>query len=365
MLWRKRFVVAPQHRINGYIGEGFTVKVRICDIAKAAGVSSASVSNALNGRKGVGDSTTKRIVSIAREMGYVHEKNPNRKFIRLVVFKRHGLVVMDTQFFAELIEAMGRQAMQLGYDMAVTHMHKEMDVDYMERIDSICHEECAGVVLLATEMFEEDIRLFEHTLSPLLVLDSCFHHFDFNTVVMDNYEAGYIATEHLIQMGHQAIDHITASVPFNNMAFRRQGYEDAMKKYGLPHSKRKTWSVMPTLEGAHADMASLLAGLEGETMPTAFFAANDIIALGCVRALKEAGYRVAEDVSVIGMDDLAISQIASPALSTIRVSREDIGRIVVRRLVEMMDREAPQSTQKTQVGVTLIKRDSVYNLKTE
>ena len=338
--------------------------MRVRDVAMKAGVSAATVSNALNTKGGVSQDNSRRILSIARDMGYIQKRAPGayRSHIRLVIFKRHGLVVMDTQFFAEIIAAMERQARRLGYELMITNIQMDKDPDYQDRIGNICHEDCAGIMLLATEMFLEDLALFTNTRAPLLVLDSLFVNEAFNCVVMDNFEAGYMATQRLIAMGHIRIEHITSSVRFNNMRYRRLGYESAMEDNKLPLPKDFLWHVTPTLEGAYRDMGQQLEA-RTKDMPTAFFAANDIIAVGCVRAMKEKGLKLPMDVSIIGMDDLAICQVANPPLSTIRVYREDIGSIAIIRLSQMMDKDTPRCIQKIQVGVTLVDRQSVRDLR--
>ncbi len=339
------------------------MKIRIRDIAERAGVSPATVSNALNGKAGVGEKKQKQILSIAREMGYAVDKSSglSKEYIRLVIFKRHGLVVMDTQFFAEMIENITREARQNGFELLITHIHMEKDEDYLEQIHEICSEDCAGVLLLATEMFEEDVRLFNKSRAPLLVLDSLFRHEALNCVVINNYEAGYMATQRLIAMGHTRIEHVTASVRFNNMRYRRKGYEAAMSKNHLPLPENYLWQVTPTVEGAYRDMLDLLDKRK-EPLPTAFFVANDVMAVGCVRALKDKGYQLPADVSIIGMDDLEICQVSNPPLSSVRVYREDISRIAVQRLVSMMDPTSPRSIQKIEVSVMLMERQSIRDL---
>ncbi len=341
---------------------GSDMKVRVKDIAERAGVSPASVSNALGGRGGVSEETARRIQSIAREMGYAFGQDaPSiKRYVRLVSFKRHGLVLMDTQFFAEMIEALERQCHQAGFDMVVTNIHMEKDQDYLERIRDICRESCAGIMLLATEMYLEDLQLFAHTRAPLLVLDSLFQNERFNCVTMNNLEAGYMATERFIKMGHTRIEHITSTVRFNNMRYRRIGYEQCMADCKLSVPEGAIWRVTPTLEGAYRDMYALL-GARKDSMPTAFFAGNDIIAAGCVRAMKEHGLRIPADVSIIGMDDLAVCQITNPVLSTVRVFREEIARIALGRLVAMMNETMFSCIQKIEVSVELIDRKSVLD----
>lgn len=340
------------------------MKVRIRDIAEQAAVSVATVSNALNGKNGVGNETAKRIFTIARELGYVFDKPsaPANGYIRFVLFKRHGLVVMDTQFFAEVIEGVTRECRKSGLELMITHIHMQKDEDYLSRIHDICQENCAGILLLATEMYPEDVELFAHAKAPLLVLDSMFSHKELNCIVMSNYEAGYTATERFIKMGHVAIDHITSTVRFNNIIFRRQGYEAAMRDYKLHTGAESIWRVTPTIEGAYEDFSRLLDKREAP-LSTAFFVANDIIAVGCVKAFQEHHIRIPDDVSIIGMDDLAISQITNPPLSTIRVFREDLCRIAVKRLVELIDPTASRCIQKTTVSIAMVDRKSIRDLR--
>lgn len=339
------------------------LKIRLKDVAQKAGVSPASVSNVLNGKGGVSDATAVLIRSIAQDMGYSTGKNMAQRkgYVRFVSFKRHGLVVMDTQFFAEIIEALENQCHQAGIKMMISSIHLGNDVDYRDRIREICQEDSAGILLLATEMYSQDVELFSQTKAPLVVVDSLFRNQRFNCVMMDNYDAGYQATSYLINKGHTRIEHITTTVRLNNMKYRRLGYEAAMADAKLSTSDSLNWQVTPTLEGAYRDMLALLEHRKG-MLPTAFFAANDIIAVGCLRAFHERGYRVPDDVSIIGMDDLAICQVANPTLSTIRVFRDDIARVAVQRLLDMMGDNCPRCILKIQVGVELVERQSVNQI---
>ncbi len=339
------------------------MKATIRDVAARAGVSVATVSNALNGRKGVGQATRQQIEQIAREIGYDFEpqRTAKRDYIRLVVFKRHGLVLMDTQFFMELMDGIERECHLSGLDMMISNIHMEQDGDYLERVKGICKEECAGILLLATEMHQEDMRLFASTAAPLLVLDSLFPHLSKNMVAIANQDAGYLATEHLINMGHTRIGHITSSARFQNMGYRRMGYEDAMREHHLEQFIDYSWRVTPTIEGAYLDVMALLE--QKPRLSSAYFAANDIIAAGFARALKEHGYKLPGDVSMIGMDDLQICQVNSPPLSTVRVIKREMGRVAVRRLVEMADKRAPDCIQKIEVGVELVERKSIRDLR--
>ena len=346
-----------------YVKRTMKMKVRVRDIAVKAGVSSATVSNALNGRPGVSIENAQMIKTIAEEMGYSVIKGAHdtakRSYVRLVMFKRSGLVVMNTQFFLELIESIERECRAFGLELIITHIHIKNDADYPEQIQAICADHCMGVLLLGTEMEQENLSLFDHCRSPLLVLDNLFRHEKVNTVVMDNYDAGFKATSYLHAAGHTMIGHITSSMEFSNMHDRRQGFEAVMTAHRLPVDENSFWRVAPTLEGAYHDMKELLES--GRKLPTAFFAGNDIMAVGCVRALVEKGYSIPKDISIIGMDDLSICNFCMPPLTTIRVSRPGLGVASVRILLKLM--KDMDCGIKAILSVELVERGSVAQMK--
>ena len=346
--------------------EDVLMKPRIRDIAAVAKVSPATVSNALNGKPGVSAAVTEQILAIAREMGYepgskARPEN-DRQHVRLVLYKSHGLVVMDTEFFAELIEGIQMECQHNGLELIVSHINMLTDKDYKQRIRDFCAEECAGILLLGTEMNSEDLKRFAGCKSPLVVLDNLFRHEPVHSVVMNNYDAGYQATNALYAAGHRRIDHITSATHFNNNRYRRKGYEAAMTEHQLAFGPENLWHVTPSIEGAYHEMTRHLQS--GRKLPTAFFAANDLMAIGCIRALTEAGYKVPEDVSIIGMDDTAVCQACMPPLSTIRVYRKDLGAAAIRTLLNI----APvmqHSVIKTELSVDLVMRNSVKVLAQE
>jgi DNA-binding LacI/PurR family transcriptional regulator len=335
------------------------MKIRVRDIAKKAGVSPATVSNALNGKPGVSKEKALAVIRIASELGYAiprQEDSLQKRHVRLVVFKRHGLVVMDTQFFAELIESIERSCRAEALELMITHIHILQDKDYVSRVRAICKEDCAGILVLGTEMYPEDLALFANHQAPLVVLDNLFRREAVHSVVMNNYNAGYIATEALYDAGHRRIGHITSNVDFNNMRYRRKGYEAAMAQHGLSIGEGSFWRVAPTMDGAYRDMLALLQ--KKPQLPTAFFACNDIMAVGCIRAMNEMGVRIPRDVSVIGMDDMSLCLFVTPQLSTIRVFRQEMGAVAVRTLLHVVGNLA-LSQIKTELSVELVMRGSV------
>ena len=338
-------------------------KVRLQDVASKAGVSVATVSNVLNNRKGVSKEVAEKILRLCEEMGYVPASaEPQlKKSIRLVVTKKHGLVVINTQFFTELIEGIEAECRNHHIDLMITHLQITDTAETEQLIESICTEDCLGIILLATELCEKDLKLFTKTRSPLVVLDNTGEHLNLNTVVIDNYEAGYLAGKMLIEKGHKRIGHITSAPGFPNMAERKNGFFRALHESGSVCPEEDRIALTPTIEGAFRDMDRWLSENRSPEF-TAVFAANDILALGAVQAFSKHGIRVPEDISVIGMDDLSFCQIARPNLSTIHVPRRQLGKAAVLRLIQIAEHPGETQYERHCVGVRPVNRESVKSL---
>lgn len=338
------------------------MKPTLRDIAKRANVSPATVSNALNDREGVSKAVQEQILSIAREMGYRTDRDQHRssRHVRLIIYKAHGMVVMDTPFFSELTESIQLECRRSGLELLISHINVREDEDYITQIRSFCTEECAGVILLGTEMSVQELALFKELRSPIVVLDNIFRFEKVHAVVMNNVEAGHLAAATLYDHGHRNIGHITSSVAFSNMTDRTRGFREGLQERGLSLSESQIWPVRPTMNGAYEDMLALLQ--QGRALPSAFFAGNDIMAIGCMRALAVMGYRVPEDVSIIGMDNTAICEACTPQLSTIHVYKRELGVMAMRTLLSLTD-GTMHSVIKVEVGVSVTLRDSIKTIR--
>ena len=339
------------------------MKLTMRDIAAQAKVSPATVSNALNGRPGVSDSVKEHILTIAREMGYqsAREAGKSNRYVRLIIYRSHGIVVADTPFFSELIESIQSECHQEGLELMISHVHAQEDSDFEAQIHAFCNEKCAGIILLATEMSPEELGRFTDLRSPMVVLDNSFASENVHSVVMNNWEAGYLAAKELLSAGHRDIGHITSSVAFRNNSERTAGFRAGLAEAGLELPEEKIFPVLPAMNGAYEDMKRLIAE-RGGRLPGAFFAGNDWMAIGSMRAIKEAGYRVPEDVSIVGMDDTAICEACTPQLTTVHVYRRELGMTVIRTLLSVIHQGTPCAI-KTTVGVKIVPRGSVKNLR--
>ncbi len=283
----------------------------------------------------------------------------NRRSLRFVIFRRHGHVVTDTPFFSSLIEGIVKECRYQGYELLISHL-SIADEDYTESISNICSDFTSGLILLATEMLMEDIKLFEKCPYPVILIDNCFREGIYDSVLINNEDAAYKATKYLIDNGHTKIGYLNSSAYINNFYYRKQGYLEAIKEGNLVGMEAFHVKLAPSMDGAYLDMLEFLNSKS--ELPTAFFADNDTIAFGAMKALMEKGYKIPEDISIIGFDDMPFCEITSPRLTTIKVYKQEMGSLAVKRLIKKLE-SSDTIIQKTEIYTELIIRDSVKDIR--
>ncbi len=333
------------------------MKVGIKNISEITGYSVATVSNALNHKPGVNNETLLRIFQTAQEIGYINNKRINR--IRFVTYKRNGLIVDDTPFFPAIIDGVEREAKTGGYETVFCTLDKESS-DYDTQVSAILKDPTAAILLLGTEMTEEDYAPYKQSICPLVLLDGWCDSHQFDSILINNTDSVFYAVEHLINKGHKRIGYLKGKFRIKNFAYRAAGLMQALDSHKIPLLQQDVVTLLSTMEGAYRDMRIWLK--TAESLPTAFFADNDVIALGAIRALKEAGIKIPEDVSVIGFDNLMLGEVSSPRLTTIHVYKQEMGQLAVRRLIENIKNNNMGVKTKTLLCTSLIERESVLEL---
>lgn len=335
--------------------------ISVRKLAQLLGVSPASVSLALNGKPGVSEETREKILAAALQHGLKPVSAPaavrRSSDITLAVYRKHGSICGDTEFFSAVIEGMNAEACRRGFRLHVTYIYSDAWED--RQLEDLRRSGAAGCVLLATEMQQKDIQKFDDFPLPLVVLDSFFPGRCGAYVTIDNFEGARMAVRHLLSRGHRRIGHMASAVPISNFSERKQGLLAALSEY--PEATLQSFPVGTTPEQAYSDMSAHLRRrpFDPALYPTAFFADNDIIAVSCIRAFREWGVRIPEDISVIGFDDVPLSCVTSPRLSTVRVEKETLGRLAITLLRDRMDNPAASAPVKLSVGTSLCLRESV------
>jgi Transcriptional regulators len=335
------------------------MKTIMQDIAKLAGVSPGTVSNALNNRKGVGKETKDKILKIAEDMGYGRTNKEESNIIRFIIYKKQGYVVSDTPFFSALIEGIEEECRADGFELIVSQIihkvHNEDDI-----IEIIKEEQIAGVLLLSTEMDEEDLKPFEKLNIPVVLLDNYFNDVDFDQVIINNTQGAYQAVKYLVMNGHKEIGCLGSSKLIKNFVQRYEGFKDALLDSKLSIHYEYEVVLEPTLDGAYKDMKEVLNDKDFK-LPTVYFALNDIIAFGAIRALQERGVKIPEEVSIVGFDDMPFCEISNPRLSTIQVYKQYMGKTAVKRLIKkIVDKD--EIYLNMEINTKLIERDSVKKI---
>lgn len=329
------------------------MKPGIKQISEITGFSAATVSNALNQKKGVNQKTADDIVRVAKEIGYLTTEEITK--IKLLIYKKNGLIIDDTPFFTLLINGIEQECREAGFEMAIGNVDARQS-DYEEKARQMVNEPGTAIILLGTELEEADLNLYRNTISPILLLDYWSFDMDFNAVMINNADSARMAVNYLYNKGHKKIGYLKGKFRILGFRQRQSGYHSALLENQLEDNKEFCIELDPTMNGAYRDMLNYLE--ENKILPTAYFADNDMIALGAMKAFQEKGYRIPEDISVIGFDDLPFSEIATPGLTSLRVPKQEMGRMAVRKIIEMMKGDDGVRT-KLQVCTAFIERYSV------
>lgn len=317
-----------------------TNKVRIVDIARALSVSPATVSLAIHNKPGVSERVRADVLKACKELGYATESKSQAaagpRLLRLCIYKKHGQVVCDTQFFSELIEGIEYETKQSNYELLISYYNEKTDsAELLQRF--LSGGEVAGCILLATEMFEEDLQAFQDLKCPLVVLDNVFKkaRVAVDYVLIDNVNGIYDITEYLISCGHTRIGYVKSRYVINNFKERKKGYCLALQDHHLEFDPKYEYEVGAAPETAYRDMLGILD--EGAKLPSALVVENDLIAFGVMKALMERGIRIPEDISIVGFDDVVNIALVDPALTTVHVHKGAMGRAAVRQLVRSIE----------------------------
>jgi len=331
--------------------------IKVKDLAEMLGVSPATVSLALNNKAGISQATRQRIFDKLTELGY-SDRIPlpmaaNPLNIRLVIYKKHGIVVADTHFFSQVIEGINIEARRHGYNLLITYVSGKDSKEEQQRLAGLAP--CDGIILLATEMEEGDLSPYLSLDIPLVLLDSYFEQANADCIVINNVQGASEAIRHLTALGHRRIGYLHSSIHINNFGERREGVERMLHSRGLELPGEMIFLLEPSIEGAREGMLEYLS--RPVRLPTAFFADNDLIAIGAAQAMREAGIQIPEDVSLIGFDDMPIAEIMDTPLSTVYVPKQRLGMLAVQRLIHRINGETEEYV-KIEVKTRLTARRS-------
>lgn len=347
---------------------GITAK----ELAKKLNISPSAVSLALNGKPGVSDRTRNLVLETAMQMGYT-KTQPADSFHtgKTICFIRYGGTVIQaaehTSFSSFVLRGVEARATELGYNTQVRYLNAG-DMYNRQSLEFI--RQAAGVVFLGTDLTQNQMAEMEFFFSqldncPVVIVDNFLLSDRVDCIGNDSFGGARAAGEFLLQQGHRRIGYVKARQRILNFHDREQGIRAALEDAGLELAAAIEVDV--SADGAFRDFDRWLA--ETKELPQALYVENDIIAASVIRALKHRLYRVPEDISVIGFDDIPMSEMLDPPLTTVRLAKAELGTIAMDHLHHrIMNDQVPHRmdnlhTMKTVLSTRIVSRYTVKRLK--
>jgi LacI family transcriptional regulator len=325
------------------------------DVARLAGVSPATVSYVVNnGPRPVSPETRAKVVKVIEETGY--QPSAVARNLRMQRTCTIGLILPDIQnpYFSEVMRGIEWVAFEKDYTVLLCHSGYDLKRE-LQYVDILQMQRVAGVIWIpATANFEPYEKLVYYGV-PTVVLDRHIPDQEFPAIVADNFRGGYLASEHLIKLGHQRIGAIARPVELSHSQDRVQGYLQALMDHGLPVDRELIAPGGYRLENGLKAFNKLI-GLKKP--PTAIFAYNDIMAIGALRAAHQYGLKVPGDFSIAGFDDIPEASFTCPSLTTVSQEKFTMGQKGMELLLDYIEGDETLPHPYPLLEVKLIVRES-------
>ncbi|QKJ87142.1 LacI family DNA-binding transcriptional regulator [Paramixta manurensis] len=331
---------------------------KIKDIAQRAGVSLSAVSIALNGKPGLSVATRERILTLAHELNYQSaSKKTHKGTLRFLKIALHGNTVNDAHqlFISGYIDGMLEQASQAGFTLEVVSYQGISVEDMVSRESRM--PPVSGLVILGTEFEQHDFQPLRRLTTPFVIIDNVNDFLPYDFINMNNRSAVYKILQHFQRRGLTHIGLITSDAHTPNFKQREQAFIELISQTNLLFQPHDIIRVNSTRDDACRTMTQLLQ--DNHPLAEGYFCVNDIIASGCIKALKAHHIAVPERVSFIGFDDLPISAVMDPPLTTIQVFNSKIGAAAIEVLLKRLSAPPARASINVLICGELIRRESV------
>lgn len=331
--------------------------ITIYDVAKKAGVGIGTVSRAMNNSPHISPATKAHILKIVKELNYQPHALA-QSLARKKTYTIASVVPFFTNyFFVELLKSVQAALSSRNYDLILYTINRiDRRDDTLNRV--LSERRTDGVLIFSLQVSDDYAQRFLESQIPVVIVDHM--HPKIDSIVIANRQGAYEATKHLIGLGHKAIGMINGHLSSYPAILRLEGFKQALQEFDMPFEDR--WLVIcDAAAGEHGfneaagykAMKRLLA--ENSRLPTALFVASDVQALGVMRAAKEAGLRIPQDLALVGFDDIELAKFVG--LSTMRQPIAQMGQMAVDRLLEHIEGSSHNGFY-TELKAELIVRES-------
>src|SRR5689334_22374752 len=307
----------------------------IREVAESAGVSYATVSHVINNTRVVTQETRERVLAAMVALDY--RPNALARSLRQGKTNTIGLVLPDSAnpFFAEISRSIEDEAFKKGYSVFLcnTELDTQRELFY---VDVLSKKQVDGIIFVAAGDQADSLDFLLRQGMPVVMIDRDLPNVEVDAVLTDHQLGGFLATQHLIELGHRLIACIAGPSSITPSAERITGYRKALEQAGLPFDESM---LIRGDYHAESGMEITQSILQMDPRPTAIFALNDLMALGALRAASEANCSVPKDLAVVGYDDLELARFTSPPLTTIAQPKREIGAQALTLLVDRISQK--------------------------
>ncbi len=326
------------------------------DIANALNVAVSTVSRALQDNPRISKETRKIVRKTAEKLNY--QPNVFASNLRKGKGNTIGVIIprINRGFFSNAIGGIERVAQQYGYNVIISQTHENYEME-VQSVKALMNARVDGIIMsLATQT--DTYNHIEHIIKqeiPLVFFDRICEEFENSKVFLDDHEAGFMVTEHLIKNGCKKIAHFGGPDYINIYRDRKKGYITALEKYNLPVIKKLIFSDSLT-----KDKGELIAKkwLSNGDIPDGIFAASDFSALGALLVLKENGIKIPKDLCIAGISNESFTALISPSLTTVEQYSETIGKTAAEICFEQINNKTGTVTKNVMIMPKLIIRES-------
>jgi LacI family transcriptional regulator len=333
--------------------------VSMKDVAALAGVSLGTVSNVVNTPDIVSERTRQRVAEAIAKLGWV--PNESARQLRAGRSRSIGMVVLDiaNPFFTDLVLAAEDFAIERGFSVQVSNSAQQPSRE-RAHLTLLEQQRVGGVLLAPIWGLDARVNELRRRGIPVVILDRARDEADLCSVSVDDVEGGRLAVEHLLQEGHEHIALVGGPGNLQQVRDRRLGAELA-RSAASGSANLLTISTLALDSDSGVAAAGELLSLPAAERPTAVFAANDLLAIGVLQGFVSQGFRVPEEIAIIGYDDVSYAASAAVPLSSIRQPRRELGRRAAELLfeeIEALRQDAPHEHQAVRFTPELVVRRS-------
>ncbi|MFZ5968157.1 MAG: LacI family DNA-binding transcriptional regulator [Bacillota bacterium] len=310
--------------------------VTIKDVAKKAGVSISTVSRVINNSKPVSNEIRQKVLEVIDDTGYT--PNPVARSLVMKKSQLIGVIVPDISnfFIGEILNGIEEIGKMYNYDILLCNTNGELDqeIRYLKLLKT---KQVEGIIFMTWNLHEKISKFISESQLPIVLINRNIGNLDVPSVSIDNFQAAYEMTKYLLDIGHRSIALIRNTKDQDAFGVEQcKGYKKALEEYGIEPNEKLIQYGHYKLDHAY-DIVK--AFIEQKILPTAIFATSDMMAIGAVNCLLDHGYRVPEDVSVVGFNDVKFASIFRPNLTTIKQPIYDIGAVAIRLIIKKTNNE--------------------------